>query len=84
MTGAWNVASDMETERENGPDQDGKAWQIWQEISGTCHRNISDRQHVTEPLQGGKGFPVFSERKGLPNKKFGLGVRKNGLKAGKT
>ena len=28
MTGVWNVASDMETERENGPDQDGKMWQM--------------------------------------------------------
>jgi len=25
MTGAWNVASDMETERENGPHQHGKS-----------------------------------------------------------
>ena len=73
MTGAWNVASDMETERENGPDQDGKVWQMWQGISGSCHRNIDDHQHVTGPLQGGKGFPVFFERKGLLNKKTRIG-----------
>ena len=48
-----------------------------QEISGTCHRNISDRQYVTKPLQGGKGFPVFSERKGLPSRKNRLEVGKN-------
>ena len=77
MTGVWNVASDMETERENGPDQDGKVWQMWQGISGSCHRNISDRQYVTKPLQGCKGFPVFPERKGLPNRKNRLEVGKN-------
>jgi len=77
MEGVWNVASDMETERENGPGQDGKMWQMWQEISGSCHRNISDHQHVTGPLQGGKGFPVISERKGLPNRKNRLEVGKN-------
>ena len=84
MTGAWNVASDMETERENGPDQDGKVWQMWQGISGSCHRNISERQYVTEPLQGGKGFPVFPERKGSLSKKLGLEVWKNGLNVGKN
>ena len=70
MTGAWNVASGRETGRgkRTGPGRD-KAWQMWQEISGSCHRNISDRQHVTGPLQGGKGFPVFPERKEVPNKK---------------
>ena len=84
MAGVWNVASDMETERENGPGQDGKMWQMWQGISGSCHRNISDRQHVTRPLQGGKGFPVFPERKGFLSRKLGLEVWKNGLGTGKT
>ena len=62
----------------------GKMWQMWQEISGSCHRNISDRQHVTRPLQGGKGFPVFPERKGFLSRKLGLEVRKNGLNVGKN
>ena len=62
---------------ENGPDQGGNVWQMWQEISGSCHRNISDRQHVRRPLQGGKGFPVFPERKGFLSKKLGLEVGKN-------
>ena len=79
MTGAWNVASDMETERENGPDQDGKVWQMWQGISGSCHRNISERQYVTGPLQGGKGFPVFPERKGFLSRKLGLEAEKTFL-----
>ena len=77
MAGVWNVASDMETERENGPGQDGEVWQMWQEISGSCHRNISDHQHVTEPLQGGKGFPVFPERKGFSSQKLGLEAGKS-------
>ena len=76
MTGAWNVAPGMETERGKGPDQDGKMWQMWQEISGSCHRSISERQYVTRPLQGGKGFPVFPERKGFPNRKLGLEAEK--------
>jgi len=50
---------------------------MWQEISGSCHRNIDDHQHVTGPLQGGKGFPVFPERKGIPSKKLGLEVGKS-------
>ena len=77
MAGVWNVAPGMETGRGNGPGQDGKMWQMWQGISGTCHRNISDRQHVTGPLQGGKGFPVFPERKGFSSQKLGLEVWKN-------
>ena len=62
----------------------GKAWQMWQEISGSCHRNISELQHVTGPLQGGKGFPVFFERKGFLSRKLGLEVWKNGLNVGKN
>ena len=69
----------METERENGPDQDGKVWQMWQGISGSCHRNISERQYVTGPLQGGKGFPVFPERKGFLSRKLGLEAEKTFL-----
>ena len=79
MAGAWNVASGMEAERGKGPDQNVKTWQMWQEISGSCHRNISDRQHVTRPLQDGKGFPVFPERKGFSSKKLGLEVWKNAI-----
>ena len=84
MTGVWNVASDMETERENGPDQDGKMWQMWQGISGSCHRNISELQHVTRPLQGGKGFPVFPERKGGAEQKTDWKSGKTWLETGKT
>ncbi len=54
-----------------------KVWQMWQEISGSCHRNISELQHVTGPLQGGKGFPVFPERKGFLSRKLGLEVGKS-------
>ena len=62
----------------------GKVWQMWQEISGTCHRNISERQYITGPLQGGKGFPVFPERKGFLSRKLELEVWKNGLNVGKN
>ena len=64
---------------ENGLHQHGKTWQMWQEISGSCHRNISEHQHVTGPLQGGKGFPVFPERKGFSSQKLGLEAEKTFL-----
>ena len=76
MTGAWNVAPGRETGRGKRTAPAREKWQMWQEISGSCHRNIDDHKHVTGPLQGGKGFSVFPERKGFLSRKLGLEAEK--------